>query len=466
MIKLRVNQEKPVEIGTNYFLKDNKIPALMVEPVAFGKSIVIAHIANNIKHKGKTLCLQPSKELLEQNYNKFVALGGQASIFSASMNQKEFGDVTYATIGSIQKIGEQFKEKGYKYLIVDEADRYPREKSSMFSKFMKSSGIKSVLGFTATPFKLQTNTDITGNRFSQLKMLTSRNKYGTFFKDIIHVTQIKDIIKDKFWTLLKYEEYDFNTGELIFNTSKSEFTEESILKAYEDQDISNRIIEKTENLLKEGRKSILIFVPSVAAAQALGDNIKESVVIWGEMPKKAREIAINSFKNGDSKVAINVNVLSIGFDDPTIDCIILGRPTASLSLSYQQIGRGTRIYENKENCLIVDFVGNIKKFGKIEDLLFVNKNKWTLFGSDNRLLSDIPINLIGELTEDINLNDYLKDKQLKEISKSTNVKITFGKFNGKMVHETPIWWRDWALENLNPGPSTYAILAEIVKLKS
>src|SRR6187455_1121676 len=98
MFKLRENQVKAVEIGVNYFRKGIIKPSLLVEPVAYGKSIVIAHIVQGVKDLGKTLILQPSKELLEQNYNKFIALEGEASIYSASMNQKEFGDVTYATI--------------------------------------------------------------------------------------------------------------------------------------------------------------------------------------------------------------------------------------------------------------------------------------------------------------------------------------------------------------------------------
>ena len=118
-MKLRDNQIEPVRIGIEFFTKEYPRPSLMVEPVAFGKSVVIAHIAKGIS--SKTLILQPSKELLEQNYGKFKALGGEASIYSASMKQKEFGDVTYATIGSIKSIGRQFSD--YENLIIDEADK-------------------------------------------------------------------------------------------------------------------------------------------------------------------------------------------------------------------------------------------------------------------------------------------------------------------------------------------------------
>ena len=96
-MKLRDYQIEPVAVGIEYFNTKKMAPSIIVAPTAFGKSIVIAHIANGIGEK--VLVIQPSKELLEQNYNKLITLGGKASIYSASMGEKEIGDITYATIG-------------------------------------------------------------------------------------------------------------------------------------------------------------------------------------------------------------------------------------------------------------------------------------------------------------------------------------------------------------------------------
>jgi DNA repair protein RadD len=81
--------------------------------------------------------------------------------------------------------------------------------------------MRSVLGFTATPFKLQTNS-INMESYSIIKMLTSRSKHGNFFKDIIHVTQIQDIIKDGWWSKLEYEEHEFDSSLLQFNSTRAE----------------------------------------------------------------------------------------------------------------------------------------------------------------------------------------------------------------------------------------------------
>lgn len=461
-MKLRDNQIEPVRIGIEFFTKEYPRPSLMVEPVAFGKSVVIAHIAKGIS--GKTLILQPSKELLEQNYGKFKALGGEASIYSASMKQKEFGDVTYATIGSIKSIGRQFSD--YENLIIDEADRYPRTVDSMLGKFLSDSRIKKVLGFTATPFKLQTNS-VNMESYSIIKLLTSRSKHGNFFKDIIHVTQIEEIIRDKYWAPLEYEQYDFKSGKLVYNSTKAEYTDESIKKAYEDNDIGDRIVQRI-NELANNRKSIVVFVPTVEEAKRIAAKLPSAVAIYGDMPVKEREIAVRLFKERKLQVAVNVNVLSIGFDYPEIDCIILGRPTASLSLSYQQMGRGTRLHPNKESCLIIDFVGNTKRFGKIEDLRFKKDNIWKLYGTDGILLTGIPIDSIGQVTEESEKKVLIQKEIRKQPSIPGKVRISFGKFSGKYVHEAPPWWRNWVLKNIDgdtEDPKFRPVLDEIIRLK-
>jgi DNA repair protein RadD len=106
-MQLRENQVLPVQNGVEFFKSKKAEPSVIVAPTAFGKSIVIAAIAKEVGER--LLIIQPSKELLEQNYNKFIGLGGEASIYSAAMNEKEIGSVTYATIGSIVKIAHKLR---------------------------------------------------------------------------------------------------------------------------------------------------------------------------------------------------------------------------------------------------------------------------------------------------------------------------------------------------------------------
>lgn len=188
MITLRSNQSEPINKAIAFFNEKKPKPSLIVLPTAWGKSILTAFVAKNCTDK--LLVLQPSKELLEQNYKKYLSLCGfvtNAGIYSASFGRKDIAQITYATIGSIKSLGATFKQMGFTKMLIDEAHLYPRESDSMLGKFLEESGITHVLGITATPVKLQTNRDLDGNTFSKLVMLTSRSKKGNFFKDIIHV---------------------------------------------------------------------------------------------------------------------------------------------------------------------------------------------------------------------------------------------------------------------------------------
>ncbi len=142
MITLRPNQEEPVRKAIEFFKQKNPKPSLIVLPTAWGKSILTAFVAAN--SEDKMIVLQPSKELLEQNYTKYLNLCGfmaNAGIYSASFNRKEVNHITYATIGSIKNLGEEFKRMGFTKMLIDEAHLFPREANSMLGRFLKDSGI-------------------------------------------------------------------------------------------------------------------------------------------------------------------------------------------------------------------------------------------------------------------------------------------------------------------------------------
>lgn len=242
-MELRDIQIPAVKAGVEFFKSKKTQPSIIVAPTAFGKSIVIAFIAKEVDEK--ILVIQPSKELLKQNYNKFINLGGEAEIYSSSLKSKNIGKVTYATIGSIINVAYQFKEMGFTKVIIDECDRYPKKSDGMLRTFITNSGMKWILGLTATPLKLESEFDkVSGDLYSKLAMLTTKTKNGSFFKDIIHVCQISEMIENQYWTPLVYESYDFDTGQLVYNSNNSDFTEKSIINAFNNQNILEKIVKK------------------------------------------------------------------------------------------------------------------------------------------------------------------------------------------------------------------------------
>lgn len=447
-ITLRSNQIEPVSIGINYLKEVNPVPSIIVMPTAAGKSHVIAHIAKGVGEK--LLVIQPSIDLLLQNYEKFIALGGRASIYSASANSKMISEITYCTIGSIKSLGLKFKGLGFTKIILDECHLFNRDISGMLGTFLKESGIKHCLGFTATPLKLQNNLDINGNAYSKLVMLTTRNKTGQFFKDIIHVGQIQEMVDLKFWSKLIYEEYEVDNSKLIYNSTKADYTEESLERAYKLNNIHGKIIQKLAEI--NDRKSILVFVPSVADAKSLAAITPNSVAVYGDMDKRARDHATRGFRAGLIRVAFNVNLWATGFDHTQIDAIICARQTASIALYYQQIGRATRIHPDKKDCLIVDFSGNVKKFGKIEKLYFKKEQGvWKLYGEGGVLLTGVPLHEIGKHTEQ-------SESEIKV------VRMPFGKFKNVEVKNLTPSYRYWLAQNINWRSDNDPVKKEIERL--
>lgn len=441
MIQLRENQPEPIRKAIQFFREPKPKPSLIVLPTAWGKSILTAFVARETQDK--LIVLQPSKELLEQNYSKYINLcdgWANAGIYSASFGRKEIQEVTYATIGSIKNLGAEFKRLGFTKMLIDEAHLYPREADSMLGRFLQDSGITHVLGITATPVKLQTNRDRDGGTFSKLVMLTSRSKKGNFYKDIIHVGQVQEMVRLGFWTPLRYEAAGFDDSLLVFNTSKSEYTEDSVQRAYEANGGTQSIIDALD--AHPERRHILAFVPSVRDAISLSERYPDSAVIYGEMDKAERDATIRRFRAGEIRVIFNVRVLSTGFDYTGIDCIVFGISTASIALYYQIVGRATRIDPGKADALILDLGGNVQRFGRVEDITFEQGKLWRMFGSGGRLLSGIPIHDIGKYTRE--------DTQAIDRQAAAPIEVMpFGKYKGERIAFIPLDYKQWMIRTFD-----------------
>lgn len=432
MLTLRNNQHVPIDKAVEFFSQQKPQPSLIVLPTAWGKSILTACVAHRVQDK--IIVLQPTKELLEQNYRKYLDLCGDSEnsssgIYSASFGRKEIAQVTYATIGSIKNLGSKFKDLGFTKIIIDEAHLYPREADSMLGRFIQDSGITHVLGITATPVKLQTYRDNDGFTISKLVMLTTQSWKGNFFTDIIHVGQVREMVELGYWSPLRYITPAFDPSLLRYNSSKSEYTEESVKEAFAANGGQKRIVKMLDTL--HDRRHILVFMPSVEEARKLAARYPDSGVVWGEMDKRRRETTIERFRAGEIRVLFNVRVLSTGFDYTGIDCIVLGISTASIALYYQIIGRATRIDPNKRDALIIDLGGNVERFGRVEDISFEKGRIWRMFGTGGRLLSGIPISDIGIYTRR-DTDDIDRGLGFDPISV-----MPFGKHKGERISRVP-----------------------------
>lgn len=376
MIDLRPYQQEANDAILDFFEfgKPEDHP-VVVAPTGAGKSIIIAHAANALR--SGVLVLQPSKELLEQNYEKFTTYGGRAAIYSASMGQKNVGAVTFATIGSIKSCPELFAH--VKYILIDECHLVPPDSESMFMTFLAAHPEAKVVGLTATAFRLKKYNDpFTGEPYSQINLLMRERP--RFFNRFLHITQIKELYDLKYLAPVKYIPLEWNNGELRYNSTGAEYTEESMDFALKQQKIHERLPDIIQQSIDKGRKYRIVFVKNVIDAIILSARVPNSACVHGGTKKKERQKILGDFKAGKIKTVFNVGVLTIGFDFPALDAIIIARPTMSLALYMQMVGRGIRMHSSKQDCALVDMCGNISRFSKLEDITYTtdHEGKWVL----------------------------------------------------------------------------------------
>ena len=381
---LRDYQQKASDAAVSFFNnKAKKTNAIMVLPTGSGKSLIIADIASRLD--GHTLVFQPSKEIVEQNFKKLCSYGIlDCSIYSASFNSKEISRITFATIGSVKSHPELFAH--FKNIIVDECHLVnPIE--GMYKDFFDAVKCK-VLGLTATPYRLSSSRDFG----SMLKFIT-RTKPHVFSEVIYHV-QVSTVLDMGYLSKVNYYPMNptgWNELNLKINTTGADYTDKSVQKEYERIDFYSYIVHIVQRLMnpKAGgkRKGILVFTRFLKEAERLTMSIPGCVIVSGDTPKKERERILEMFKVGEIPVVANVGVLVCGFDYQELDTIVIARPTMSLALYYQIVGRAIRPHPSKETAWVVDLCGNIRRFGKVEDLKLVDggNGKWSVWNNSKQL---------------------------------------------------------------------------------
>lgn len=387
MYKLRPYQQEASDRAVEFFLDTKaKYNAVEMLSTGSGKSILVADIAARLD--APVLIFQPSKEILEQNYAKYLSYGyNNAAIYSASMGQKEVGEVTFATIGSVKNHPELFSE--FKYIIIDECHLL-NPKQGMYKTFLDGLQCK-VLGLTATPYRLQSYR----NYGSIMKFITRSNP--KIFSKLIYYVQTCDLMDEGYLAKPNYYSVPppkWEEGNLKLNSTGLDYTDKSVKQEYERTDYYSWLVSIVKRLLhpKSGvpRKGILVFTRFIDEAERLTREIPNCAIVTGKTSKKERESLLERFKRGEVKVIANVGVLTTGFDYPELDTVVMARPTRSMAQYNQICGRLLRLRPDgkPKEAWYVDICKNYERFGKVEDMKLHDESgngKWSIWSNGRKL---------------------------------------------------------------------------------
>lgn len=452
---LRSYQAAAVEVGLEILKgKSKKKSGILALPTGAGKSLVIASIAKELE--GNTLVLQPGREILVQNAEKMRAFGEtDIGVFSASLDSKEVGKVTFATIGSLVRRKDIWEH--FDHIIIDECHGVSA-KGGMYHDLLNWFGGRYI-GLTATPYRMHAYMSLqTGQKYVVPKML--HRTRPRLFQDLVHITQVGELYEQGFLCPIDYHiKEGYKHSDIKLNSTGADFDTEA-LKRYNKE---TGLVYSIAKYIREGNaRHMLVFCSFLEEAYELSEELKargiRSATVSAKTPKKDRETLLQQFKDGEIKVVTNVGVLTTGFDFPALDCVILARPTQSVALYYQMVGRGIRTAEGKENVQVVDVAGNVNRFGRIETFTIGQHEKKHRLQSDRGWLTEVDM-VSGE--------DMLKRTyhDTREVEGGNPDVIPFGKHKGVHLRKVPSHYLEWCVENFTSGRWQDKFRAELNRRK-
>ncbi|BDH45150.1 ATP-dependent helicase [Salmonella enterica subsp. enterica serovar Choleraesuis] len=358
MYQLRPYQQEAVDATLTHFRRHDA-PAVIVLPTGAGKSLVIAELARVAR--GRVLVLAHVKELVAQNHAKYIALGLEADIFAAGLQRKESSaKVVFGSVQSVARNLDAFDD-AFSLLIVDECHRIGDDKQSQYQQILDALRAHNprlrLLGLTATPYRLGKGWIY---QFHYHGMV--RGSAEALFRDCIYELPLRYMIKNGYLTPperldMPVVQYDFSRLKARENGLFSETDLNDELR--QQRRITPHIISQIVELTAD-RRGVMVFAATVEHAREILSLLPQpgSALITGETPGTERDRLIEDFKAQRLRFMVNVAVLTTGFDAPHVDAIAILRPTESVSLYQQIVGRGLRLAPDKQDCLILDYAGN------------------------------------------------------------------------------------------------------------
>lgn len=361
-MQLRDYQSEAIKSLFDWFGEGKEKP-LVVLPTGTGKSLVQASFIQRVLEQApyvRILALCHSQELVDQNHDEILTLwpACPAGIYSAGLNRRDKdAQVLFAGIQSCYNKAATIRHTDI--VVVDEAHAISGKRDdTMYGRFfadMKSiNPAVQILGLTATPFRLD-----------------SGNLVPKTFNGICYEYSIIDAIKQGYLCEVVSAPVETHMRADGVHKRGGEYIAGELERAVDKDHLTRAAVQE---IIKYGadRKSWLIFAAGNTHAKHITEILIENGVqaecLTQETQKKERSSMIDRHRSGQLKCIVNNMILTTGYNNRILDLIACLRPTQSKGLWVQMAGRGMRVHEGKENCLLLDFGRNLDRHGPIDKI--------------------------------------------------------------------------------------------------
>jgi DNA repair protein RadD len=376
---LRPYQQAAVDAVYRHLRQHDDNPVVVI-PTGGGKTPVMATICRDAVQawNGRVLVLAHVKELLQQSVDKLkqVCPDLKVGVYSAGLKRR---DTEHSVIvAGIQSVYQRAEELGaFDLILVDECHLIPADGEGMYRQFLAEAKALCphlrVVGFTATPFRLDAGPICRADHFLNAVC------FEAGVRELIRDGCLSKLVSKAGIARADTSQLHVRAGEFVASEVEAVMDEAALVEA-----ACAEIVDLTKD-----RQAVLIFAAGVQhgwhVCQVLAEKHGvECGFVCGETPDAERDRLLARFRNQEwvrqlqidfgqraaqpLKYLCNVNVLTTGFDAPNVDCVVLLRPTMSPGLYYQMVGRGFRLHPGKNDCLVLDYGGNVLRHGPVDQV--------------------------------------------------------------------------------------------------
>nr|DAX88053.1 MAG TPA: Chromatin remodeling complex ATPase [Caudoviricetes sp.] len=341
-MKLRDYQEEARIAIANEWEKGVK-KTLLVLPTGCGKTIVFSKVVEDrVKLGERVLILAHRSELLDQASDKLAKATG---IFTATEKAEQscLNSWFRVVVGSVQTLQRpkrlaQFDKDYFDTIVVDEAHHCI---SDSYQRVLEHFSNANVLGVTATPDR------------------GDMRNLGSYFESLAYEYTLPKAIKNGYLSPIKALTIPLELDLSSVSMQSGDFKASEVgtaLDPYLEQ-IADEMLKYCID------KKTVVFLPLVKTSQKFRDILNEKGFKAAEVngDSKDRAEILDDFSKGKYNVLCNSMLLTEGWDEPSVDCIVVLRPTKVRSLYSQMVGRGTRLYPGKEDLLLLDFLWHTER---------------------------------------------------------------------------------------------------------